>query len=120
MNKQVKVILLDNADVEYKKLNEIVGQQQKEGKENTPEMQLLRSVKQKIEMIKDNPFYGDNIGKRKLQKTPYNVQNLWRVGLSGYWRMLYTIKGDEIQIICFILDFLNHEDYNKKFRYKKK
>ena len=32
MNKSVRVILLDEADSEYKKLNEIVGQQIKEGK----------------------------------------------------------------------------------------
>ena len=43
MNKQVRVILLDEADFEYKRLNEIVGQQIEEGKESTEEMQLLRS-----------------------------------------------------------------------------
>jgi len=32
MNKQVRVILLDEADFEYKRLNEIVGQQIEEGK----------------------------------------------------------------------------------------
>ena len=43
MNKPVRVILLDEADFEYKRLNEIVGQQIEEGKESTEEMQLLRS-----------------------------------------------------------------------------
>lgn len=38
MNKPVRVILLDEADIEYKKLNEIVGQQTSDGKENTFEM----------------------------------------------------------------------------------
>ena len=56
MNKQIRVILLDEADIEYKKLNEIVGQQLNERKENTKEIQLLRSIKQKIEFIKVNPF----------------------------------------------------------------
>lgn len=119
MKKPVRVILLDEADREYKKLNEIVGQQLKEGKENTEETQLLRSIKQKRDFIKVNPFYGDNI-KKKLIPTCYNVQNLWRVELTGYWRMLYTIKGDQIEIICFILDILDHDNYNKKFGYKKK
>ena len=93
MNKPTRVILLDEADIEFKKVNELVGQQIKEGKENTEEMQLLRSIKQKIDFIKANPFYGDNIAKRLIPKS-YDVQNLWRVELSGYWRMLYTIKGD--------------------------
>ena len=68
MNKPVRVIFLDEADSEYKKLNGIVGQQIKEGKENTEEMQLLRSIKQKIEFIKANPFYGDNITKGIIPK----------------------------------------------------
>ena len=95
MKKSVRVILLDEADIEYKKLNEIVGNQIEEGKENTEEMQLLRSIKQKTDLIKANPFYGNSIEKRKIPKS-YNIQNLWRVELTGYWRMLYTIKGDQL------------------------
>lgn len=120
MKKPVRVILLDNADLEYKRLNEIVGMQLEEGKENTEEMQLLRSINQKRDLIKANPFYGENIEKKKIPKMHFSVQNLWRVELSGYWRMLYTIKGDEVQIICFILDILNHKEYDKIFGYKKK
>jgi len=119
MNRKTRVILLDQADLEYKRLNELVGQQIKDGKENTGEMQLLRSIKQKINFIKANPFYGDNVPKRNIPKT-YNVQNLWRVELSRFWRMLYTIKGDQVEIICFVLDIIDHDEYNKKFGYKKK
>lgn len=120
MNKPVKVILLDEADIEYKRLNEIIGKQIKEGKENTQEMKLLASIQQKKELIKLNPFYGDNIEKKKIPKIYYDVQNLWRVELTGYWRMLYTIKGNEIQIICFVLDILDHKKYDKRFGYRKK
>ena len=123
MNKSVRVILLDEADSEYKKLNEIVGQQIKEGKENTEEIQLLRSIKQKIDFIKANPFYGDNIAKGIIPKeyvAKYNAKNLWRVELTNYWRMLYTIKGDQVEVICFVLDIISHKDYDKKFGYRKK
>lgn len=118
MNKIVRVILLDEADDEHRRLNEIVGQQIKDGKESTSEMQLLRSIKQKIDFIKANPFYGDNIGKERIPKS-YNVTNLWRTELTGFWRMLYTIKGDQIEVICFILDILDHKKYNKKLGYRK-
>lgn len=119
MNKETKVIFLDEAESEYKRLNELAAKQQNEGKENTDEMQLLRSIQQKSELIKANPFYGDNIEKKKIPAS-YNVQNLWRVHLTGYWRMLYTIKGNQVEIICFILDILDHKEYDKKFGYKKK
>lgn len=123
MNKSVRVILLDEADSEYKRLNGIVGQQIKEGKNNTEEMQLLRSIKQKTDFVKANPFYGDNITKKLIPKEyiiKYKVKNLWRVELIHYWRMLYTIKGDQVEIICFILDIIDHDKYNKKFGYRKK
>jgi len=119
MNKVTRVILIDKADLEYKLLNELIGKQIKEGKKNTDEMQLLRSIRQKIDFIKSNPFYGDNIPKEQIPKE-YKVQNLWRVELSQFWRMLYTLTEGEsqIEIIAFVLDVLNHKDYNKKFGYK--
>ncbi len=80
---------------------------------------MLKSIKQKIDFIKLNPFYGDHIP-RKLIPKEYNAQNLWRVELTNFWRMLYTIKGDEIEIICFVLDIVSHKDYDKKFGYRKK
>ena len=123
MNKPTRVILLDEADAELKRLNEIAGQQIKEGKENTEEIQLLKSIKQKSEFLKANPFYGDNIPKKLIPNEyiiKYNAKNLWRVELTNYWRMLYTIKGDQIEIVCFVLDIIDHEKYNKKFGYKKK
>jgi len=118
MNKPVRVILLDEAETEYKRLNEIVGQQISEGKENTDEIQLLKSIKQKRDFIKANPFYGDNIPKQNIPKS-YNVNNLWHVELSQFWRLIYTIKGDQVEIICFVLDIFDHDKYNKKFSYRK-
>ena len=123
MNKPIRVILLGEADFEYKKLNEIVGQQIKESKENTEEMQLLRSIRQKIDFVKANPFYGDNIAKGLIPKEyiiRYDAKNLWRVELTNYWRMLYTIKGDQVEIICFVLDIIDHKEYDKKFGYRKR
>ena len=72
MNKPVRVVLLDEAEKEYKRLNEIVGQQIEQGKQSSEEIQLLRSIKQKIDFIKANPFYGDNIPKNLIPKG-YNV-----------------------------------------------
>ena len=109
MNQQIKVILKGEAELEFKKLNEIVGKQVKEGKQNSEEMQLLRSIQQKKEFIKANPFYGDNIKKYLIPKE-YDVENLWRVKLTNYWRMLYTIRGDNIEILCIIIDVMDNKD----------
>lgn len=119
IKKPVRVILTGEAKETFERLNAVVGEQIAKGVENSGEMQLLRSINQKSELIKANPFYGENIPKRQIPKE-YNVANLWRAELSGFWRMLYTIKGDEIEIICFVLDLLDHKSYDKKFGYKKK
>jgi len=47
---------------------------------------------------------------------------LFRVGLVGYWRLVYTLEnsGNNIEILAIILEFMNHEKYDKRFGYKKK
>lgn len=120
MNKPVRVILIDEAKEAFEKLNFIVGKQLEAKKENTSEMQLLKSIHQKITLIKSNPFYGDNL-KKDLIPDKYNkLSNLWRVELSQFWRMIYTIKGDQLEIICFVLELFDHPSYDKLFGYRKK
>jgi len=118
-SRPTRAIVIDDAREALDKLNYVVGFQLKHGKDNTPEIKLLRSIKNKIEFIKQNPFYGDNIKKDQIPKK-YSVPNLWRTELINYWRMLYTIRGDDIEIICFILEIVNHPTYNKIFGYRKK
>jgi hypothetical protein len=123
MNKPVRVVLLGDADKAFKKLNEIVGNQIESGKDNTEEMQLLKSIRQKIDFVKANPFYGDPVAKNlipKEYKVEYCAINLFRVELSGFWRMLYTLKGDKIEVVAFVLDIIDHPTYDKKFGYRKK
>ncbi|MCL4383462.1 hypothetical protein M1278_02400 [Candidatus Marsarchaeota archaeon] len=58
----------------------------------------------------------------------YNVTNLWKVNLSGAWRMIYTIKqpqreDTEVEILSIwldMLDIIDHEEYNKIFGYRKR
>jgi len=44
------------------------------------------------------------------------------VELPNYWRMLYTLTDGEskIEIIAFVLDVIDHANYDKKFGYKGK
>ena len=104
-------------------LNGIVGQQLREGKENTSEAQLLKSVNQKMDFIKANPFYGDSVPKALIPKDyvlRYNAKNLWMVELANYWRMLYTIKGYQVEVVCFVLGIVDHRRYDRLFGYRKK
>ena len=120
--KPVKLIITGDAKEEFEKLNKIVGQEITKGITSSDYQTLLNSIKQKIEFLKENPQYGIHIPKNKIPKEyikNYDANNLWKINLSGAWRMIYTIRGSEIEIIALILDIINHKKYNKKFGYRK-
>ncbi len=119
MKKEIKIALQGEAKISFEELNKIALSQTKEGIKTSFEIKLLKSIKDKFEILKINPFYGDPINKKLIPKK-LNVGSLWRIELSNYWRMLYTIRGDDVRIICFILEICNHERYNKLFGYKRK
>ena len=115
----VRVILKGQAKEEFEALNKIAGEQQAKGTTNSEEMQLLKAIKQKSELIRQNPMYGNNIPKNLIPKG-LDVSNLFRVELTGYWRMLYSLEGNEIEIVAFILFITDHQAYDKLFRYRGK
>jgi len=117
--REIKVVFIGNAKQEFEKLNEIVGAQKSAGQINSEEMQLLNSILQKKELLKENPEFGDNIPKQLIPRN-WDVNNLWRIELIHYWRMLYTLTGNKIQVVCFVLEILDHPAYNKLFNYKKR
>ncbi|MFH1506644.1 MAG: hypothetical protein ABIE94_06710 [archaeon] len=85
---------------------------------------ILKAIENKKEHIKADHRYGNPIQKRLIPnyyKEKYSITNLYRVELPSFWRMLYTIRegGTEIEIIAFVIDIVDHEKYNKRFRYKK-
>ncbi|MBN2101986.1 MAG: hypothetical protein JW716_03895 [Candidatus Aenigmarchaeota archaeon] len=120
--KITKVIITGEAKEEFDDLNKLVGEEISKGITNSDHQTLLNSIKQKIELLRDNPQYGIHIPKDRTPKEyikNYDVNNLWKINLSGAWRMIYTIRGNEVEIISLILDIMNHRDYEKKFGYKK-
>ncbi len=95
----------------------------RESEHSKTEKSILKAIRQKIEIIKINPHYGDPLSKKLMpveyvQK--YKVTNLFRIELPNFWRMLYTLTEGEtkIEIVAFVLDIINHKDYNRIFGYK--
>ena len=122
MNKEVVIQFDADAYKEYKELQEAVAQNKSSS--STPSYeQLLSSINNAIRNMKANPFYGNLIPRKYLSKgviDRYGTDKIFRVELVGYWRLLYTIIGDEAKIIAFILEYMDHEKYNKIFGYKER
>lgn len=115
--RSIKVILKDQAKEEYELLLKVVKEQKKKGRTNSDEMQLLKSINNKVAILKCNPVYGQSVPKALIPKV-LDVDNLFRVELTSYWRMLYTLRTNEVEIISFVLYILDHPTYDKLFGYK--
>ena len=114
--KKVRVIFSPEAKEVYKHLNKV-------SPNSKIDRTILNAINKKVELIKMNIHYGEPIAKRLIPeeyKIKYGATNLFRVELPSFWRMLYTLTDGEsqIEIIAFVLDVLNHKEYNKKFGYK--
>ena len=114
--KTVRVIFSPEAEEVYKYLNE-------QALHSKIERSILNAIHKKIELIKANYHYGEPVSKNLIPETykkNYGVTNLFRIELPNYWRMLYTLTDgeSEIEIIAFVLDVVDHKEYDKKFGYK--
>ena len=84
------------------------------------EQQLCREINHSFDSIAKNAFSGIQIAKRLIPKeyvVLYDVKNLWKYNLSRGWRVLYSIKKEELLIISVVLEWLNHKNYERKFKY---
>lgn len=112
MGKEVRVLLKGQAQEAYLELKK---------RKDKASQTLLRSIYRIFDILKENPQFGDPIRKQLIPQTflAMGIQNLYRVELSNYWRMLYTIEGIEIEIFCFVLSITDHKEYDHLFGYKK-
>ena len=123
LSKKTSVELIDDAKEAYIKLNKLIGEQRKSGKINSDEIKLWKGIQRAFDLIKNNPFYGENAKKKQIPQyysTKYNAKNLFIIDLPLFWRMIYTLESDKIEIIAFVLDIFDHDRYNKKFGFRKK
>lgn len=90
----------------------------KEGKfENK---QLYSFIDRAIDDLKKTPSIGTKIPKKlwpKEYSKRYRMDNLWKYDLPNAWRLIYTIKTDEVLILTLILEWFDHKEYNRRFRY---
>ncbi|MBI4152230.1 hypothetical protein HY495_00840 [Candidatus Woesearchaeota archaeon] len=114
--KLVRIKFSPEAEEVYRHLNE-------QAPTSKVEKSILNAIHKKSEFIKVNPHYGDPIAKRLIPaeySLKYGTTNLFRVELPNFWRMLYTLTDGEteVEIIAFVLDVMNHKEYDKKFGYR--
>src|SRR3989344_2532006 len=123
IKKKISIKLIGDAETAFNDLNMIVGEQRSQGVTSSKDITLLTAINRLFDVIVKNPFYGENAKKDLIPKEyrqKYDADNLFIADLPDYWRMIYILESDEIEIIAFVLDIIDHEQYNKKFGFKKR
>jgi len=81
-------------------------------------------------MLASSPKRGQQVS-RKHHPQPYvyyehklpalaaekGIWILWRMNAASYWRVVYTFMSSGSKEAVFILDYLDHTEYNKIFGY---
>lgn len=81
---------------------------------------LYKFLDRATDDIKADPRCGTEISKRLIPKTyrqRYRINNLWKYNLPNAWRLVYSITGNEVEIIAILLEWFPHKEYERRFRY---
>ena len=82
---------------------------------------VKKSIVKAVRDLKQNAFAGIHVPKRLIPKEyirRYQINNLWKYDMPKGWRLLYTITSEnEVEIISAILEWFDHKEYERKFKY---
>lgn len=82
---------------------------------------IKKGIVRAIKDLRQNAFSGTQLPKRLFPKEyiqKYGINNLWKYDLPNGWRLIYTVTAEnEVELISAILEWFNHKDYDRKFKY---
>jgi hypothetical protein len=84
---------------------------------------IRKWIEDMTKVLQENMYAGDLIGKRLIPAyyiDNYGVNNLYRYSHPEGFRSCYTVfKEDGIGVCPHILDIMSHEEYERRFSYRK-
>lgn len=90
----------------------------------TENKSLYRYIDRALNDLEENAFCGIQIPKKIIPKEyikKYKIDNLWKYNLPNAWRLLYSVASSgEIVVLSIVIEWMNHKNYEKKFKFKKK
>ncbi|NYZ77169.1 hypothetical protein H0O02_02535 [Candidatus Micrarchaeota archaeon] len=112
--KTSKDILVGFADEKLK----IAFEELKRGKGAEPH--LYEFLDRAFDDLKKDPFCGIKIPKKFWPKdyiVKYEIDNLWKYDLPDGWRLIYTIRANQVTILSVVLEWFDHKEYERRFGY---
>ncbi len=86
----------------------------------TEDKKLHSFLERAFSDLESNPFCEIQIPKKLIPKDyliKHETDNLWKYNLPDAWRLLYTVKQGNVIVLSVILEWMNHKDYERKFKY---
>ncbi len=87
------------------------------------ERRLAERLQRAFDKLEENPKAGVAVPKSlwpTVYVKKYGIDNLRKLDLPEGWRLVYTLKGNEVEIIALVLEWFSHPGYAKRFGYKKR
>lgn len=84
------------------------------------EKELYSFIERAIQDMKKDPQCGIRLPSKLWPKEyvqKYAITNLWKYDLPNGWRLIYTITQTKVMILNVILEWFDHKDYEKRFKY---
>lgn len=81
---------------------------------------LFKFLDRATDDIKADPKCGIAIPKHLIPKVyiqKYEINNLWKYNLPNAWRLVYSITGNNVEIIAILLEWFPHKEYVRRFKY---
>lgn len=82
---------------------------------------MVKLIEKGVDKLRFDYRRGEHISRKKIPAEyfeKHGVENLWKLNLNSFWRMIYTVHGNNIEVISIILEVLDHKKYDRKFGYK--
>ena len=82
---------------------------------------IKKSIVKAVRDLKQNAFAGIHVPKRLIPREyikKYGINNLWKYDMPKGWRLMYTITSEnEVELISAILEWFDHKEYERRFKY---
>ena len=84
------------------------------------ERRLAGWIRKAIDRLLVDPKYGVKVPSYLWPKEyiqDYKITNLWKIDLPQGWRMMYTIRKNELELLSVILEWFDHTNYGRRHHY---
>ena len=87
----------------------------------TEERRIDEGITKAFEELEKDAFSGIQIPKKLIpkyyEKRFGKIDNLWKYNLPNAWRLIHTIKREQVIVLSIILEWMSHKDYERRFKY---